>query len=114
MIRLAQSLQAWGSEGFNDVLKNEIERLDLTDLPLQQALSQSSYAIEGSFQVMVISVADNPDAIQAKTGIFYSGLIPGCSCADDPTPVSEYSEYCEIRFDIDKNTAATSVVLLPR
>ncbi|MEJ2554072.1 MAG: hypothetical protein P8079_08700 [Gammaproteobacteria bacterium] len=82
-------------------------------LPLQQGLSQSSYAAEGGFQVMIISVAEGPGFIRAKTGIFYAGLIPGCCCTDDPTPASEYSEYCELQFDISKKTAETTVMLLP-
>ena len=50
--------------------------------------------------------------IRAKAGIFYTGIIPGCSCANDPTPETEYSEYCEVLFDINKRTAETLVTLL--
>lgn len=97
---------------FNGILKNELEELDVQALPLQQGLAQSSYAADSKFQVMIICVAEKPGFIQAKAGIFYTGLIPGCSCADDPTPVSEYSEYCELQFDISKNTAEATVSLL--
>jgi len=112
MIQLSRSLQAWKTPGFKDTLKQELEELAVEVLPLQQGLSQSSYAADSKFQVMIISVAEHPDFIQAKTGIFYAGLIPGCSCADDPTPVSEYSEYCELQFDISKSTAEAAVILL--
>jgi hypothetical protein len=112
MIQLAKSLKAWETPGFEDILKAEIEHLDMAALPLQQGLSQSSYAVEDNFHVMIISVCEEFDLIKAKTGIFYSGLIPGCSCADDPTPVGEYFEYCEVRFDIDKKTADTTMTLL--
>ena len=43
----------------------------------------------------------------------YSGIIAGCSCADNPTPVSELNEYCEVQLEIDKKTAETKVALLP-
>jgi hypothetical protein len=112
MIQLTRSLQAWETPCFKDILREEIEQLDTMALPLQQALSQSSYAVDGEFHVMIISVSEGSGFIRAKTGIFYSGLIPGCSCADDPTPVSEYSEYCEVQFDISKKTADTTVKLL--
>ena len=112
MLQFARSLQAWETPGFKDVLKEEIEELGAAALPLQQALSHSSYAIDGKVHAMIISIAEEPGFIRAKTGIFYAGLIPGCSCADDPTPVSEYSEYCEVQFLISKETAQTTVKLL--
>ena len=84
----------------------------MKSLPLQQGLSQSSYAAEGAFHVIIISVLEQNELIRVKTGIFFTGLIPGCSCADDPTPVTEYSEYCEVQFDINKLTADTTVELL--
>lgn len=114
MIQLSKSLHAWKTQGFKDTLKHELEQLEVQVLPLQQGLSQSSYATDSKFQVMIISVVEEPEFIRAKTGVFYTGLIPGCSCADDPTPVSEYSEYCELQFDISKKTAEATVTLLSK
>jgi hypothetical protein len=108
-IRLPRSLDAWNTPGFRDVLKREIEQLDAGKLPLQQALSSTSYALTDSLQVMVLGVTDAPDLIRAKVGIFFSGIVAGCSCADDPTPVEPQNEYCELRFDIDKATGEATV-----
>jgi hypothetical protein len=52
------------------------------------------------------------NVIRVKAGIFYQGVLGGCSCADDPTPASEINEYCEVQLDIDKSTAATAVELV--
>jgi len=112
MIQLSNALKAWQTPDFVSLLKKELEGLDVTELPLQQGLRRSSYALENKFQVMIITVSEESDLIRAKTGIFYSGLIPGCSCADDPTPITEYSEYCEVSFAINKTTAETTVTLL--
>ena len=112
MIRLMKSKEAWGTPDFISTLKHELEHLDVKTLPLQQCLLQSSFAIEDAFNVIVISVTEEAAFIRAKAGIFFSGLIPGCSCADDPTPISEYSEYCELQLDINKTTAATTVTIL--
>ena len=73
MIKLNKSLNAWQTSCFEDVLKAEIEQLDATLLPLQQALAQGNYANDSDFSVMVLSVADEPDFICTKTGIFYKG-----------------------------------------
>ena len=47
-----------------------------------------------------------------NAGIFYRSVIGGCSCADDPTPVDEQAEYCEVVVEIDKVTAEAKVTLL--
>lgn len=112
MVRLKKALNAWNTPAFGETLKQEIEALDGKLLPLQQGLSHSSYASEDNFSVVILGISDGNASICVKTGIFYAGLIPGCSCADDPSPDNEYAEYCEVEFTIDTSTAETSVRLL--
>lgn len=112
MIRLTKALNAWTTPAFGETLKAEIERLDATLLPLQQGLSQGSYAGTDDISAMLIGVSEDETVIYAKAGIFYTGMVPGCNCADDPTPVNEHTEYCEMQFAIDKVTAETTVTLL--
>ena len=114
MIKLAKSLNAWGTPGFNDILKNEIQSLDAKYLPLQQGLSYSSHATNSDFSIMIISTHEDDSFLHVKAGVFYSGVIAGCSCADDPTPVPEQSEYCEILIDIVKTTAEARITLLEK
>ena len=112
MIRLPKSLNAWGSPGFKDVLKQEIEQLDGQHLPLQQGLTASSHVTDRPIQVMILSVSEEPARISIKAGIFYTGVIAGCNCADDPSPIDEQNEYCVVQLDIDRVTAQTTVTLL--
>ncbi len=112
MIQLSKALNAWGTPEFEVVLKTELEQLGAEQLPLQQGLSVGSYATGNNIQVMIISTSEQPGVISAKAGIFYTGIIAGCNCADDPSPVEEHSEYCEVSIEIDKNSAAAKVVLL--
>lgn len=111
MLHLPASLAAWGSPAFADVLKREIAG-QASALPLQQALSASSAALDGSIEIMLIGAREENGRIQAKVGVFFSGIVAGCSCADDPTPVAPQPEYCELLLTIDRTTAATSVTLL--
>jgi hypothetical protein len=113
VIRLARALNAWGRPDFGEVLRDEIQHLDAVLLPLQQGLSKASYVSDANFRVMIIGVTEGEGFIQVKAGLFYAGIIAGCSCADDPTPLSEETEYCEVRLDIDRQTAETTVTLLP-
>ena len=112
MIQLSQSLAAWGTQAFTETLKQELQRLDPRQLPLQQGLSRTSYATDSPHTAVILGVADDAQFIRAKVGIFYAGIIAGCSCADDPTPVTEENEFCEVLVEIDKVTADAQVTLL--
>lgn len=112
MIKLGNALLAWPTLEFKAVLKDDLESLEISQLPLQQGLSQSSYVSGNDFSVMIINVAERESSIVAKAGVFYSGVIAGCNCSDDPTPVDEVSEYCEVEVDINKLTAEARIILL--
>lgn len=112
MPKLANSLRAWGTPDFKDVLKNEIEQLDASQLPLQQGLTIGSYALDNKLDVIVIGTAEAEGRLRAKVGIFYTSIIAGCSCADDPTPVDENNEYCVMQVDINPTTAEAALTLV--
>ena len=113
MLKLTDSLEAWGTPDFETALKEEIQKLDYAMLPLQEGLSQSSHASDAKISVIILKVSEAPDSIRVKTGVFYAGIIAGSCCADDPTPVTENTEYCEVLFAINKTTAETVVTLHP-
>jgi hypothetical protein len=112
MIQLPASIAAWQTPEFPEVFKAEVKQLNPDLLPLQQGLAHSSSANGANLGVTVLNLAETPDAIQVKAGLFYSGIIAGCSCADDPTIQHEVNEYCEVRFVIDKHTGEATVTLL--
>ena len=113
IIRLEAALKAWSSDNnFQDVVKLEIEQLDGALMPLQQGLSKGSHVAAEPFKVMIISTSEETDSLLVKAGIFYSSVIAGCNCADDPTPADTLSEYCVVQFTIDKTTAETGVQLI--
>lgn len=112
MIKLLNALEAWGTSDFENALKGEIQQIDTGLLPLQEGLSHSSHVSEGDISVVILGVTETSKFIRAKTGIIYAGIIAGSCCADDPTPMSEQTEYCEVQFDINKMTAETTVTIL--
>ena len=112
VIKLVKTLSAWQTPVFENVLKNEILEIDPGLLPLQQGLSQTSYVCDSEISVVILNVTEAENVIRVKTGIFYAGIIAGSCCADDPTPVNEQTEYCELRFDLDKKTAEATVTIL--
>lgn len=112
MIRLDKAMQAWGTPDFKDILKQEIAQLDYALLPLQQGLSGGNYVSGAPITVAINRVTELENVIRVNAGIFYQGIIGGCSCTDDPTPASDINEYCEVQLDIDKASAVTAVVLV--
>lgn len=112
MIRLPDTVNALGTPDFREVLKREIERLDPAALPLQQGLARSSHVTERPFQALILGTREEDERLRVKAGLFYTGIIAGCSCADDPTPIDEITEYCVVELDIDRATADATVTLL--
>ena len=112
MIKLVQSRDAWGTPDFKRVLKHELEQLGVAELPLQQGLTSGSHALDDNIEVILSKVSETETTIYAKAGIFYKSIIAGCSCSDDPTPIDEVNEYCEIEIAIDRSTAETKVTLI--
>jgi len=112
MLSLEKTLAAWQTPDFEDAFKREVEQLGVEELPLQQGLSQGSYASDEHLKVVVIRVSDRRGKIHVKAGIFYTGILPGCACTDDAAPDNEYTEYCEVLFTINLKTAETTVSLL--
>ncbi|MCU7816629.1 MAG: hypothetical protein KZQ89_06225 [Candidatus Thiodiazotropha sp. (ex Lucinoma kastoroae)] len=112
MIHLPKSRDAWPSTHFKTTLKRELEATDAGQLPLQKGLALSSYVSEEPFSVIVIDATDDATTIRVKASILYTGIIAGCSCADDPTPLDTQTEYCELQLEIDKLSAETRMILL--
>lgn len=112
MIKLNKTLLAFDTADFNKVAKDEITSIDPALLPLQQGLSLSSYVGQTPFNITILNVTNENSDIQIKAGIFYTGIIAGCSCSDDPSPTDEQNEYCEILFSVNMKTAETDIQLL--
>ncbi len=110
MIRLAETLKKWGTHEFDHVLKQELVKHSEA-LPLHQALSMSNYVADTPITVTIINTVETQDNIQVSVGIFFQSVISGCNCADDPSPVSENNEYCELLIEISKLTTETKILL---
>jgi len=112
MIQLTETLAAWDTAAFNEVFKGEVAQLEESQLPLQQALTQGSHASTRNMQVMINRVTETPQELRVRAGVFFTGILPGCACSDDVAPESEFPEFCELLFCINRQTAETSIRLL--
>lgn len=108
---LPKTLAAWQGDNFKKTAKAEIESLDGNLLPLQDGLSYSTHALTDSFSAIVYA-PKSADEDFFRASISYSGIIAGCSCANDPTPVDEITEFIEMTVKLNKETAEATFTLL--
>jgi hypothetical protein len=111
MPRLIRSIQAWGTPRFEAVLREEIAQLGAGVLPLQAGLTSGSIGLDDKVSAMILGVTEAPDAIRVRAGIFYTSILAGCACADDPTPENENAEYCQVELEIDRASGEARVRL---
>ena len=108
----AEVVKRWGESDFDACCKRAIKATDPRRLPLQQGLTQGSHALDEGIEAVILHKQLAGDSLKIKAGIFYKSVIAGCSCADDPTPIDELSEYCELEFVIDRATGEMRVGLV--
>ncbi len=107
MPRLTRSLQDVGTPAFERALQAELVALGPDALGLQQGLTTGSISLSDDLGVMLLRVRETPSTIEVRVGIFYTSVLSGCSCADDPTPTDTHAEYCEMDLEIDRQDGET-------
>lgn len=101
MIDITIFNQDYDSESFSCSLKNYIENLPTNTLPLNQCTTQGGIVDDSNISASILSVSDTEDCIKAKTGVFFTEIVGGCSCGDDPVSLNVY---CEIIVFFNKHT----------
>ena len=106
---LAESLKHWKSASFKDVFRSELLSLDTTFLPLHLATNQGGHVDYSSIGLTILSTSEDENFVNVKTGIFFTEIVGGCNCDDDP---SEANSYCILLINIHKTTAKCAFSLL--
>lgn len=112
MLNLVLIRDAWETADFTRICKQVVQALPEQELPLQQALTRSSQVSRSPRNAVVLHTARNTEYLQLKVGVFYSGVVAGSCCSDDPTPLDEEPEYCELQFNIQPSDGMATVQLL--
>lgn len=109
-MRLPDTLAAWETADFETVFRHEVAALGAAGLPLQRCLVVGSHVLPRPLSVTLLDAQEADGVLRIRAGVFFTSTIAGCSCADDPSPSNELSEYGVLRFEIDRATAATRIV----
>jgi hypothetical protein len=104
--RLPAALTAWQSDDFARVLKDEIESLDSGTLPLSQGTSQGGMVDDSDVTATVLTSKENEESIIAVVGVFFTEIVAGCSCGDEP---EEINAHCLLQVRIDKASARARI-----
>lgn len=107
-IRLAHCLEAAGSTDFADCLARALKALPAGSLPLQGGCDQGGLADDSDISASVLSVDQTEDCMVARVGVFFTEIVGGCNCNDDPL---EANAYCVLEVAVDRIDGAT--VLTP-
>jgi len=95
----------WGSDDFPSALINRISSLPDNSLPLQQGISQGDIASERPEKITIMNSDENDAQVIVKLGVYFTEIISGCSCGDDPASLNGY---CEMQLTIDKQSGDAS------
>jgi hypothetical protein len=92
-------------------LKHELENLPAGTLPLEKGTCRGGFVDDSNISVTVINATQSKNSIQAKIGVFFTEIIVGCGCGDEPMPENAY---CELLINIDKSTSAARFRVIPQ
>ena len=106
---LANTLREWPHRSWKSALKSEIESLPSGSLPLEEAVTRCGIVDDNDISVTVINTSQNSTSIKATVGVFFTEIVAGCVCGEDPTAENAY---CEILIDIDKITGTVDFTLI--
>lgn len=89
--------------------KKEIESMKPGSLPLENGLTQGGYIGNNNITATILSTSDESSVLNTKVGVFFTEIVGGCNCNDDPF---EINAYCEMVISIDKATAKGDIIAL--
>lgn len=112
MAHFSAAISAWKTDDFAFRLSEAVTALGVRGLPLQKALTQGSVALDDDMMVRLLRAEELVGQLRVHVSVQYTSMITGCSCADDPTPLSVLPEYCELILLIDRDSGRAEIQLL--
>jgi hypothetical protein len=108
-VRLPIGIAAAGSARFEQSLSAALRALPPGTLPLQAGCSQGGMVDDSNIAATVLGVERQTDPVLARVGVFFTEVVGGCNCNEDPVEVNAYC-LLEVRIDCATGNASFSAV----
>lgn len=102
-----------GASDFDERVVKMIHRLGPETLRLQDASRYGSYALQDELSLSLLSWTENAEEVRLRVSLFFTSVIAGCSCADDPTPLDKVNEHAVLTVTLNKQRHDLEVELEP-
>ena len=97
-IGLECCLSACDEKSLAQTIARALEALPPGELPLQACCSQGGWVDDSQLAVSVLELRPDTHCVVARVGVFFTELVGGCNCHDDPAQVNAYGVF-EIRIE---------------
>jgi len=98
-IRLRDCRELKDAESFKQRLAAALKALPGGSLPLHTGCEQGGLVDDSNISASVLSVEQDKDRFLARVGIFFTEIVGGCNCNDDPL---EVNAYCVLEVTINR------------
>ena len=99
---LRHSVQAWGSEDFANILRDEVLGLPAGILPLERAVTPGSHVDTSKAELMVMHTSEASDFFVVRFAVFFTEIVASCGCGDEPMHLNAQ---CIIQCRLEKSSA---------
>ncbi|RKT43998.1 glucosamine--fructose-6-phosphate aminotransferase [Thiocapsa rosea] len=103
---LVESVAAFGTPAFPEVLRREL--LALQDGVLPIAGEHGGLIDPETLGLTLLSSCADAERIEVVVGVFFTEIVGGCSCGDEPFEVNGYTE---LRLRIERTHGAAVILL---
>ncbi|MFB1489081.1 MULTISPECIES: glucosamine--fructose-6-phosphate aminotransferase [unclassified Thiocapsa] len=104
--KLVDSVGAFGTPAFAAVLRGELLALPEGVLPI--AGEQGGLIDPASLGLTLLSSRADVERIEVAVGVFFTEIVGGCSCGDEPLSVNGYME---LSLRIERTDGAAVILL---
>jgi hypothetical protein len=92
-------LDAADASGLARHLAATLKSLPAGTLPLQAGCGQGGLVDDHDIATTILSTRQAAEQVSARVGVFFTEVVGGCNCNDDPV---EVNAYCVIEVIIDR------------
>ena len=97
------------ASSFNSDFKQYIEQLPPASLPLHNCTSQGGIVDDTNISASILTVEAIENGLEIKIAVFFTEIIGGCSCGDDPVSANAYGELLAIIDTVSNNLTFTVI-----